>query len=247
MRHPHRRVGAYEKGESGRLPLSASSRAETRHPGPVKRGRKEEPPRPEKTLPPFVPRTSFPSLLAAGVRAGLAAEDLLIAEQLLWLRDGNYAERPGLADGESQSAGRILAAALPGAAERVKRGTFITTGRIEDKRYVAESLPAGVKHPLLEMETCAVARAASAAGVRLMAVRGVSDDAGEELGFSIAEFTDRDLNVSVPKILLTLARRPWILPQLIRLTRNSRFAGERLAEAVMTLLEAPPAALREPA
>lgn len=172
-----------------------------------------------------------------GVLPGLTVGDLVLAERLLWFRDGRFSEQPGLADEREGWAGRFLVPGLGEAVGRFHRGTFITTDRIENKREMAGRLPPGVAYPLLEMETCAVARVASGAGVPFMAIRAISDDANEELDFSIAEFTDPELNIRISRVLLTLARKPWILPQLIRLARNSRIAGETLADGMMSLLE----------
>jgi len=87
------------------------------------------------------------------------------------------------------------------------------------------------------METAAVAQVAAEGNVPLLALRAVSDGAGEELGFTIEEFTDREMNVRVGKVLLTVARKPWIVPQLLRLARNASIAGENLATAILVLLE----------
>jgi adenosylhomocysteine nucleosidase len=72
----------------------------------------------------------------------------------------------------------------------------------------------------------------------VVALRGVSDAAGEELGFSLEEFCDDRLRLSVPRVIGCLLRKPWIAPQLARLARNSRLTGERLAEGVERALEA---------
>jgi adenosylhomocysteine nucleosidase len=82
-----------------------------------------------------------------------------------------------------------------------------------------------------------VAKAAAKEGVPFLALRVVSDDAGEELGFSISELTDARMKVRIGKVLLTVARRPWIIPQMLKLARNSRKAGANLALAIAVMLE----------
>ena len=59
----------------------------------------------------------------------------------------------------------------------------------------------------------------------------------EELDFSIMELTDREMRISVRKVLWTVARKPRIIPQLVRLGKNSRLAGENLAVVVLAVLE----------
>jgi len=184
----------------------------------------------------FRPEAVISFGLGGGVLPGPEIGDLVVAERLLWLREGRFSEQPGLSVETAETIRQVLAAALPDTGKRLRLGTFITTTRIENKRELAGRLPAGVASPLLEMESCAVAEAAVEAGLPFMAVRAVSDDSGEEIGFDIAELCDADLNVRVGRVLLTLTRKPWILPQLLRLARNSRIAGERLADGVMALL-----------
>jgi len=175
--------------------------------------------------------------LGGGVLPGPKVGDLVLAERLLWLREGLFTEQRGLSVETAHTMRAALAAILPDTDGRLHLGSFITSARIENKRLLAERLPPGIDCPLLEMETCAVARVVAEAGLPFLAIRAVSDDAGEELDFDLEEFCDAELNVRVSRVLLTLARKPWILPQLLRLARHSRLAGERLADGVMALLE----------
>jgi adenosylhomocysteine nucleosidase len=71
----------------------------------------------------------------------------------------------------------------------------------------------------------------------LMAIRSISDGLDEELGFSMDEFMDNTMHVRVHKVLLTVARKPWIIPQLYRLSRNTRKAGKNLCLVFTRLRE----------
>jgi len=73
--------------------------------------------------------------------------------------------------------------------------------------------------------------------VPFLAVRGVSDDVGEELGFSISELTDARMRIRIGKVLKTVAGKPWIIAQMLRLAKNSGKAGKNLALAIAVLLE----------
>jgi adenosylhomocysteine nucleosidase len=77
-------------------------------------------------------------------------------------------------------------------------------------------------------------------GIPFMGIRTVSDAADEELGFSLDEFTDHNLRIRPHKVALTILRKPWIMPQLIRLGRNSRIAADSLSQAVARLLASLP-------
>jgi adenosylhomocysteine nucleosidase len=163
------------------------------------------------------------------VTAGPQVGDIVIAGRLFSWRDRRLTEepRPGGADDwlrrvTPEGTGRFA----------VRRGAFVTTGEIVTKGEMRDLLPGDVVNPLLEMESAAVARVACAAGIPFGALRAVSDDAAEELEFAITDFTDGEMNIRLHRVLLTIAKRPRIIPQLLRLRRNTKLAGENLAAAV---------------
>jgi adenosylhomocysteine nucleosidase len=86
------------------------------------------------------------------------------------------------------------------------------------------------------MESGAIAIIAAEQNIPLLAIRAVSDSAAEELGFSIDEFCDSGLRRIRPyKVLLTVLRKPWIVPQLVRLAISSRRATEGLTSSLARL------------
>lgn len=179
---------------------------------------------------------------AGAVQAGTAVGDIVVADRLLFFKERLFSAQTGLSPDLSAELASQLEKSCSGREFRIHRGTFVTTGEIIDKGSLAGLLPDGTINPVLEMETAAVARVAGRAHIPLVAVRAISDGADEVLGFSIEEFTDREMNIRAWKVLRTLAGKPRILPQLFRLARNSKRAGENLAVAVMALLENPPTA-----
>lgn len=171
---------------------------------------------------------------AGALLPDLAVGDLVLAKRVLRLERGVLTEAP--APAAPPAALLLQSAGSPTLA--IKSGTFITAAAIMNKKEVAALLGGGVQHAVLEMETAAVLEAAAAGGIPALALRGVSDAAGEELGFSLEEFCDDRLRISVPRVLGCLLRKPWIAPQLARLGANARRAGEKLAEGVEKALEA---------
>jgi adenosylhomocysteine nucleosidase len=171
------------------------------------------------------------------VIAGTAAGDIVVAERVLSFSGGTFQDREGLAAGLTDDAIKLLVEKCREKTFQVSAGTFITAAEITGKRELVGQLPAGIDNPVLEMETAAVAQVAAEGNTPLLALRAVSDGAGEELGFTIEEFTDREMNVRVSKVLVTVAKKPWIVPQLLRLARNAKIAGENLATAMLVLLE----------
>lgn len=177
---------------------------------------------------------------AGAVLPGPRVGDIVVAEHLLLFRDRLFTEQQGALSGLSAVLVPRLEMLSAGWGFRIWSSTFITSGEIVDKRSLAGLMPPGTKNPVLDMETAAVARISAGRGIPLVAVRAVSDGADEELGFTIDEFTDREMNISAWKVLRTLAARPRIIPQLIRLARNTDRAGRNLAVAVMALLDKVP-------
>jgi adenosylhomocysteine nucleosidase len=172
---------------------------------------------------------------AGAVSAGPAVGDVVVADRLLFFKERLCSEQQGLTADLTAELALLLEEGCRGDGFRILRGTFVTTGEIVAKRRLAGLLPAGTANPVLEMETAAVARAAFMAKIPLAAVRAISDGADEELGFSIEEFTDREMTIRVWKVVRTIIKKPRIIPQLLRLTRNSKRAGENLAVALLAL------------
>ncbi len=121
---------------------------------------------------------------------------------------------------------------------RVFSGMFATTAAIMPKNRLAALLPAHLPFPVVEMESAAIAIVAKENGISFCGIRAVSDPFDEELGFSLDEFCDDHMHIRIPKVLLTIARKPRIIPQLIRLARNSRVAGISLQQALARFLVA---------
>ena len=187
--------------------------------------------------------TFSPSVLinfgfAGGATMGPVVGDLVMADRLLFYHDGNFFAQEGLS---TQFAG-LVEAALDNAGDRggfkvFHQGTFITAAQITEKQSLVRLLPEVTRYPMLEMETSAVARVAVKERIPLIAVRAVSDAADEELGFSIDEFTDGEMNIRIARVLATMARKPRIIPQLIRLAGNAKKAGSNLAHGIRAILD----------
>lgn len=172
------------------------------------------------------------------VNQGLATGDVVLATKLFRCEAGTFTRLPDPDRELTEQAREALANHGGPLTFKPHRGEFITTDRIENKRELSALLGPNRENPLLEMETAAVAQVAATAQIPLIAVRAVSDSAAEELDFTFAEFTGGAMNVSIPRVLMTLARKPRILPQLLRLSTNSRMAGKNLAAGIVSLLGA---------
>lgn len=168
------------------------------------------------------------------VLPGLEVGELVLAERVFRLEQEELTELPppdpALATLVHDSCAKI--------GLQLRRGGFISATGIRNKSEMAGRLKGSTALPLLEMETAAVLQEAQAAGIPVLAIRGVSDASDEELGFSIEEFCDAGLNLNPWRVAWTVAKKPYLVPQLIRLAGNSRRAGKRLALAVELALQA---------
>ena len=171
---------------------------------------------------------------AGGVAAGTGVGELVLAERVLLLEEGRLTEGPR----PDKRLTALVADACQSAPLTLHRGTFVTAAGIMNKGAVADILGGEVAHPVLEMETAAVLLEAGLAGVPVVAVRGISDDAGEELEFTIEEFCDEELRISLARVLKCIAGKPWIIPQLLRLASNTRRTGRNLALCAELALQA---------
>ena len=170
---------------------------------------------------------------AGGVLPGIEVGELVLAERVFSHQQGRLTQAPQ----PDLRLSALLFDACAGAPFTLKRGTFITASSIMNKEQLACSLGAGLNLPVLEMETAAVLSEAEQAGIPVVAVRGVSDAAHEELGFTIEEFCDPQLRINLARILKCIAGKPWIIPQLLKLSGNARLAGKNLALCVETAIK----------
>jgi len=183
-------------------------------------------------------RTVRPDILiSAGFCGGIAPElsvgAVVVATRLFKL-SGDVAEEVPV---ELAAAGFNFIASRPVSADSVFGGLFVSTPVIMTKAHIAPLLPRGSQFQVLEMEGAAVGTAAMKNGIPFVGIRAVSDPFDEELDFSLDEFCDEKLRIRVPLVLLTIIRKPRIIPQLVRLSRNSRIAGASLARVIERFLK----------
>jgi adenosylhomocysteine nucleosidase len=175
-------------------------------------------------------------LVSAGFCGGIAPEflagDVVVAKEIIIANDGGFEDIPVLLS----PVGRNFIAFETAEGNRTIGGAFVSTSVVMSKRSLAGMLQGSYQNPVVEMESGAVAIIAAENNIPLLAIRAVSDSAAEELLFSLDEFCDPDLRrIRIRKVLLTILRRPRIIPQLLRLSRSSRRAAESLTAALSRL------------
>ena len=182
-------------------------------------------------------RDGCPDLLvSAGFCGGIAPEllagDVVVAKEIIIANDCGFEDIPV----PLSPVGRNFVAFEAAEGNRTVGGTFVSTSVVTSKKRLAGMLHGSYPNPVVEMESGAVAIIAAENNIPLLAIRAVSDSAAEELLFSLDEFCDSDLRrIRISKVLLTVLRKPCIIPQLLRLSRSSRRAAEGLTAALSRL------------
>lgn len=167
-----------------------------------------------------------------GISAGLQVGDVVLATGLAIVSEKSLNHVPV----EIPAFCRIFVVRQTAEGHRVFGGLFVSTAEIMNKSRVAALLPADALFPVVEMESAAIAIVAAENNIPFAGIRAVSDPCDEELGFSLDEFCDKRMRIRIPRVLFTVARKPRIIPQLIRLARNSRGARISLSQAVERFL-----------
>lgn len=81
----------------------------------------------------------------------------------------------------------------------------------------------------VDMESFEIVKEALAWGARSVVIRAISDAATEDLPINFNLTLSEQKEVSIPKVLMELAKNPLALPSLIRFGRQSKRAGALLA------------------
>jgi adenosylhomocysteine nucleosidase len=160
-----------------------------------------------------------------GISEALQVGDVVLASDLT-IVSGTVLEDVRV---EIAAACRTLLEQQAGKGRRLFGGLFVSTATIMRKTQLATLLPTGAPCPVVEMESAAIARVAREHGIPFAGLRSVSDPFDEELSFSLDEFCDDRMRIRIPRVLMTIARKPRIIPQLVRLARNSRIAAGSLS------------------
>lgn len=174
-------------------------------------------------------------LISFGVSGGLQDEvnvgDIVFISQACRLENGSVCAPMALASlpsGAKQAAAQLLTSR----AVCWDEGRTITT---KGSQIVPLELGERV-HPVLDMETSAIAEAAATAGIPLLSLRSISDNPKEPLPFRIEDWFNQEDNLVFRKIVLDILRQPRILPRLVKVNQNTNLAAENLAMALLAIL-----------
>jgi hypothetical protein len=117
----------------------------------------------------------------------------------------------------------------------LRRGRLLTVAHMVSEPQVKRELGERYGAAAVDMETAAVARACSRAGVPFGCVRAISDDVDTRLSPRLAALLAGG-RVSVLRLLGQVVRAPWLVRELWQLARQTRFAARQLGQALGELL-----------
>jgi adenosylhomocysteine nucleosidase len=126
---------------------------------------------------------------------------------------------------------KLRAAGLP-----VSRGSLVSTRGIISKADHGDLLT-HLAHPVLDMETSAAVVAAQVRNLPFLALRAITDVAGEEIPDFLAQAVQQGKTPTAGEALAWLAAQLRRLPILYRLWQRSRLAARHLAQALEMVLE----------
>jgi adenosylhomocysteine nucleosidase len=167
-----------------------------------------------------------------GISADLRVGDVVVARALAIVSENEVEAIPVAIP----AASRNFAVRQSAEGQRVFAGLFASSAKIMSKNRLSALLPPDAPYPVVEMESAAIAIIAVENAIPFCAIRVVSDPFDEELGFSLDELCDGKMRIRIHRVLLTIARKPRIIPQLIRLAGNSRVAAAALTQAMERFL-----------
>lgn len=133
---------------------------------------------------------------------------------------------------------RVIAAGFCGALDPglkvgdiVVSPRIVTIDRIVGTPAEKATLRAASAADAVDMESVAVEEICREYGVEFVAVRAVSDNAESCLSAELVTLLSGG-EVSIPRALLALLRRPGLLPEFLRLGRDTAVAARTLADAL---------------
>jgi adenosylhomocysteine nucleosidase len=165
--------------------------------------------------------------IAAGFAGGLnsahRAGDVLVASKV---RDGEtqrtFSSEPRLVNLAEEAGARRIASLCTSA---------YAISSVEDKRRLGRTADA------VDMESFFILNEAYERGIPGVAIRAVSDAAGERLPLDFTQVLDDRGRVRIARLAREIARSPHRIPGLIRLGSASRRGAQSLAEVLETTIE----------
>ncbi len=178
------------------------------------------------------------AIVSCGI-AGAVEADLDIGDVVLpsscYIWDGATLGEPIPLATWLQAAVEAVAHALSPGGKRVFEGAAVSTGNAQAGEGQLGNLP----HPVLEMETAAIAQVAAEYATPLYSLRAISDGPRAPIPLDLGEIMDEDANLRLGRMLRAVIRHPAIVLQGRRMLQNTGVAASSAAIALVAILSLP--------
>jgi len=172
------------------------------------------------------------ALLSFGICGGLVPEvrvgDLVLAESV-----HHHRGRHWTTDESWRQAVQRALAADPRSRARVHFGRLTGSPVIVDRPEAKRALAAKAKAIAVDMESHAVAEVADELGLPMLVVRTCSDAVGRPFPLAALEAVNPDGSFRVLPVTKALAKKPWLIPPLVRLALETRQALKTLERVIL--------------
>ncbi len=119
----------------------------------------------------------------------------------------------------------------------LRRGKIYTADHLVATAIEKERLFRETGCLAVDMEGEIVRAAAESAGVPFLHIRGISDSAGQSVPERLVNWVDDVGQARAGRVTADLIAHPLLIPSMIRLGKQSRFAVRRVAEAVRGVVQ----------
>jgi len=126
------------------------------------------------------------------------------------------------------------------AGARLHKGALVTANRVLITTHEKRDWSRRAGAIAVDMESAAAASAAHQRGAPWISVRAITDDSEHDLPLDFNELMDSDGNISVSRVSMAAILRPWTVPGLMRLSKNSSLAARNLAHFLESILRSLP-------
>jgi nucleoside phosphorylase len=172
--------------------------------------------------------------IAGATEVELNIGDAVIAEDHFLLKDGKLEKKKESAT-LSRATQKAIEKSLKQTNARLFFGSTVTT---RGSQLIPKTRKELV-HPVLEMETAGVMQGILGTGIPMISLRTISDGPVAPIPFDLEAMVDEDYHMHMGKIILAILRRPAILAQALKMSKNSQFATENAAIATLAALTLP--------
>ena len=117
----------------------------------------------------------------------------------------------------------------------LQEGSIMTLSTWLEKPKLMGCVPTGLPLPVSDMETYFFAKLAVGKGLPFFAVRSITDTADEEIPRELLRVTDEAGTYKLPRALATVLSNPGIIPDVVRIGKNSHIASRSLGRLVESL------------